>query len=88
MCSAGAAMEDLRALRILRRPEVEHVTGLSRATLYRLIAAGEFPASVRLTAGNAVGWQEAKVRAWLASREPVATRPTGTLGAAQPRGAQ
>lgn len=89
-------MEDLRALRILRRPEVERVTGLSRATLYRLIAEGQFPAPVSLTAGNAVGWRAADIRAWLESREPVGApavageeeaAPPGTEEAASVQGA-
>lgn len=61
--------------RIVRRPEVEHITGLSRATLYRLIDKGLFPAPVKLTAGNAVGWRERDLREWLESREPVAGPP-------------
>lgn len=70
MCSHAAAMDtDLQNLRIVRRAEVEHVTGLSRATLYRMIAAGRFPAPVRLGKG-AVGWRQSEVRAWLESREP------------------
>lgn len=66
-----AMASDLMQLRILRRPEVEHVTGLSRASLYRLIAQRHFPAPVRLTTGNAVGWRESAIREWLESREPV-----------------
>lgn len=69
---------DLKQLRIVRRPEVEKVTGLSRATLYRLIAAGEFPAPVRLTAGYAVGWRASEVREWLESRETVGAGITPT----------
>ena len=62
---------DLMQLRIVRRPEVERLTGLSRASLYRLINEGEFPAPVKLTKGNAVGWRERDLREWLASRKPV-----------------
>lgn len=60
---------DLMHHRIVRRAEVLEVTGLSRATLYRLISDGRFPAPVKLAA-NAVGWREAEVREWLESREP------------------
>ena len=53
--------------RILRRPEVEHLTGLSRSTLYAMIVEGTFPKPVRL-GKRAVGWPEAVVRDWLAQR--------------------
>lgn len=64
-------LRDLQQLRIIRRPEVERITGLSRATLYRLIGDGSFPAPVKLTAGNAVGWRAGDIREWLESRERV-----------------
>lgn len=53
--------------RIVRRREVQRTTGLSRSSLYRLIASGSFPASIQLSA-NAVGWLEAEVSAWIADR--------------------
>jgi len=53
--------------RIMRRREVQRTTGLSRSSLYRLIAAGGFPSSIQLSA-NAVGWLEAEVSAWIAGR--------------------
>ena len=40
---------------LLRRPQVQQRTGLSRTTLYEYIKDGEFPAPVRLGA-RAVGW--------------------------------
>lgn len=52
----------------LRRPAVEDLTGLSRSTIYALIARGEFPRAVKLT-GKAVAWPEDKIRDWLQSRE-------------------
>lgn len=44
--------------RILRKKEVLNLTGISSATLYRLIAKGDFPKSKKLTgdSGRAVGW--------------------------------
>ncbi len=53
--------------RILRRPEVEHLTGLSRSTLYSMMVDGTFPKPVRL-GKRAVGWPEVVVREWLAQR--------------------
>ena len=54
--------------RILRLPRVLARVGLSRATVYALMAAGEFPASVKLTA-NAVGWLSSDVDAWISGRQ-------------------
>lgn len=53
--------------RILRRPEVEEVVGLSRATIYRMIERGDFPRPVQLGA-KAVGWRQSVVEGWLESR--------------------
>ena len=52
---------------IFRRPDVERITGLSRSTLYAMIAEGDFPKPVRL-GKRAVGWREADISAWLESR--------------------
>ena len=54
--------------RILRLPEVLVRVGLSRSTVYQLMAAGDFPASVRLTP-NAVGWRSDDIDGWIASRQ-------------------
>jgi prophage regulatory protein len=52
---------------ILRRKQVESCVGLSRSTLYQLIATGGFPAPVPL-GSRSVGWVEAEVAAWLRDR--------------------
>ncbi|WP_374378027.1 helix-turn-helix transcriptional regulator [Pseudomonas fluvialis] len=54
--------------RILRRHEVEARTGLPRSSLYRLIAAGEFPRQRRLSEST-VGWLESEISTWISSRE-------------------
>jgi len=62
--------ENLRkyaADRHLRRSAVEDLTGLSRSSIYDLMAKGHFPRPVRLTA-KAVAWPESTIVAWLASR--------------------
>lgn len=51
-------------MRLIRLKEVLHKTGLSKATLYRLIASGEFPASVAI-AHRAVAWEESLVDEYL-----------------------
>ena len=53
--------------RILRRGEVERVTGLSRSTLYSHMAEGTFPKPIKL-GRRAVGWLESAIDAWLAER--------------------
>lgn len=53
---------------ILRRPEVESRTGLSRSTIYAWVQAGEFPRPVALGA-RLVGWRETDVQGWLEARE-------------------
>jgi prophage regulatory protein len=55
---------------ILRRSEVLHVTGVSRATLYRMLKAGNFPRPVELTE-NTVGWLQSSVKTWIESRPKV-----------------
>ena len=57
--------------RTLRRPEVESLTGLSRSTIYAMMAEGAFPKPVRL-GKRAVGWPEGVGAAWLESRESTA----------------
>ena len=54
--------------RILRRPEVEVRTGLSRSTIYEMMAEGTFPRPLRL-GKRAVGWTETAIADWLASRD-------------------
>ena len=56
--------------RILRRQDVERLTGLSYTTIWRKEHAGDFPQRVRLGA-NAVGWREGDVLRWIDARETV-----------------
>lgn len=58
------------ALAILRRKEVEARTGLSRSSIYGLMAKDQFPKPVKLTA-KAVGWRSDVIDSWLESREVV-----------------
>ena len=55
----------------LRLQAVIRVTGLSRSTLYRLIAVEQFPRPVRL-GPRAVAWRRTDVEAWSEAR-PVTT---------------
>ena len=55
---------------IWRLREVLAYTGMSETTLRRRIKYDAFPPSVRLGGGKAraVGWDAAKVKAWVAGR--------------------
>ena len=52
---------------ILRRPDVERITGLSCSTIYDWMSRGHFPRPVRLGA-RSVGWLESDIVAWLDHR--------------------
>jgi prophage regulatory protein len=52
--------------RYLRMPEVMHLTGLSRATIYRKIGEGTFPHRVQIST-NCVAWHETDIVAWKAA---------------------
>jgi prophage regulatory protein len=52
---------------ILRRPQVQQRTGLSRSTLYQYIKEGRFPAPLCL-GPRAVGWLESDVSDWICAR--------------------
>ena len=53
--------------RIMRQPEGEAIIGLKKSTLYRRMAAGEFPQQVKLGGSScrAVGWLAEEVYAWI-----------------------
>lgn len=50
--------------RIIRMPEVMRMVGLSSATIYRRIKAGEFPGPVKL-GKHASGWLLSAVQGWI-----------------------
>ena len=54
-------------LQVLRRRDVERIIGLSRSTIYNLMAEDAFPTPIRLGA-RAVGWLESDIRDWLSQR--------------------
>ena len=54
------------SIRLLRRPEVEKLTGLSRSSIYALMDRGEFPRPRRI-GQRAVAWDEATLERWLAT---------------------
>lgn len=57
--------------RLLKRPEVESMTGLSRSEIYRLKELGLFPQPYRITK-KAVAWKQSEVQAWINERKQAA----------------
>jgi len=67
-------------VRLLRRPEVEARTGLSRSSIYARMAEGTFPRPVRL-GKYGVAWIEAEIDEWVRNRISAgrtAERPSST----------
>jgi prophage regulatory protein len=54
---------------LIRRARVEDQTGLSKSELYRLIAAGKFPAPLPKEQGERASlWVASEVSAWVKAR--------------------
>ena len=60
--------------RFIRLPEVLYTTGLSRSTVYEMMARHQFPAQISL-GGKTVAWLESEVENWMAER--IANRHQG-----------
>jgi prophage regulatory protein len=58
--------EQARTITILRRPQVQSRTGLSRSSIYKRMGDGSFPKPVSLGGDRAVGWIESHIDDWLA----------------------
>ena len=54
-------------LRVIRLPEVKQRTGLSRSSIYRLMARENFPQSCKLSE-RIIAWVEADIDSWIAER--------------------
>lgn len=52
---------------LIRLPEVLRRSALSKTSVYDLMKAGDFPASIPL-GGKAVAWLESDVEAWIQGR--------------------
>lgn len=61
--------------RLLRLRDVVTRTGLSRSSIYRLVALGDFPAPVKLTR-HASAFREREISEWIEAR-PVSVRAPG-----------
>ena len=54
--------------KMLRRSDVEVLTGLSKSSIYAWMKRGDFPQPVKLGT-RLVAWRESDIAAWLESRE-------------------
>lgn len=53
--------------KFLRRTSVQEMTGLSRSTLYDLMAKGTFPRPIPVGT-KAVRWVDTEIHAWMAAK--------------------
>ncbi|WP_376873327.1 helix-turn-helix transcriptional regulator [Albirhodobacter sp. R86504] len=53
--------------RMIRRREVEHLTGLSRSAIYAAMKANTFPPALKIGL-RSVAWRASEVDAWLNQR--------------------
>lgn len=53
--------------RLIRKPELFLMIGLSDATVWRMERIGRFPKRLRI-GGNSVGWLESEVMEWLRAK--------------------
>ncbi len=65
---AKSKVEEQKAkIKVIRLPEVCNRVGLSKPSIYRLMAKGIFPASRKISE-RAVGWLESDVNEFITSR--------------------
>ena len=55
-------------MQFLRRKQVEHITGLSRSSIYAMMAIGAFPRQKKIGL-RAVAWRKEEIEEWVNSRE-------------------
>jgi prophage regulatory protein len=60
---------------LLRLPEVQKLSGLSRSSIYRLEGKGAFPKRVRLSV-RATAWRSEELLEWLDGRPRAVTAPS------------
>lgn len=61
----NAPFQHAEPMRLLKIGEVARLTSMHRATIYRLVASGDFPAQIRLSRRR-VAWRAADIEAWIA----------------------
>lgn len=58
---------NMKNYKIIKRQEVELVTGLSRSSIYAKMEDGSFPKAIKLSE-RSVGWLEHEIQEWLKNR--------------------
>jgi prophage regulatory protein len=53
--------------RLLRLPQVMHLTGLGRSQIYALAQAGKFPKPIKISE-RCSAWPESRLLTWIADR--------------------
>ena len=53
--------------KLLRRPTVEDLTGLSRSTIYEMMTREDFPRPLKI-GRRAVAWRESEILEWIEDR--------------------
>ena len=69
-------------LTLVRRKQVEAITGLKRSSIYALMQRGEFPRPVKLSA-RSVGWPLTAVEEWIRVRMGLADSSGATAATSQ-----
>ena len=54
-------------MKFIRRDKVQRITGLSRSSIYAMVADGTFPKQIKI-GRRAVAWVEADIDDWMLSR--------------------
>ena len=67
----------MQNMKIVKRPVVESITGLSRSSIYAKMENGTFPKAVKLGI-RSVGWLEHEIQSWIGNRI-LETRNGGVL---------
>ena len=67
---ARTTVEQTATNRLIRRPEVERLTSLSRSALYSAMSEGRFPRPVSL-GRRSVAWRLRDIEGWIESRPDV-----------------
>jgi prophage regulatory protein len=67
------ADDELKRRRLVRKPIVKSISGMSGATIERKVRSGSFPRPLRI-APNCIAWRESDVLDWLDDPEAWARR--------------
>jgi len=67
--------QNVEPIEYIRLPEVLRITGLSTATIYRMVVGGRFPRQAKV-GEQAVAWIRSEVEQWAASKAEARKRIT------------